>query len=526
LKVLIVDDEEHVREAIELLVDWDKFGINERLMAEDGKQAMELIRLHHPAVLFCDMSMPRMDGTELLRQLREENREMQIIVVSGYDNYEYTRAAIRAVGVDYLLKPLRKSDLEQALERATAAWRANESSKMGSREAEYRLRQADAILDEQKLAAYFRGESHAHEGVRGLLDKIGHPLENTGVALVLLRNVTEIVNRRYDGDAELFIFAVNNIAQEVLHPHGSHFLCRLEEHQWVMLITSGERRDADSYMSDMQRVAEAWHRTLGLLTFVGYAGPGTTETTLQDAVGDARQSLLKCDVLHSGQSRQPSGDVPRLTDQQVLLEAAMSAGNKSYAADIIHGFVQTLRERGSLSLKQLQACTLEANLLLERASMLHPGNKEMSELSLPLWISDLEEWEHLLVQHWWRLMEESAKDGSGNHAIHSMREYMERHYDEDISLSSLSERFHFSPQYIAKKFKEFYNTTVITYLTELRIEKARSLLLHTDLPVLEIANTLGYSDENYFGKVFKKMTGLSPLQYRKQSRSGSASGTP
>ncbi|UUZ81280.1 helix-turn-helix transcriptional regulator [Paenibacillus sp. P26] len=82
----------------------------------------------------------------------------------------------------------------------------------------------------------------------------------------------------------------------------------------------------------------------------------------------------------------------------------------------------------------------------------------------------------------------------------------------------LSEKFHFSPQYIAKKFKELYNTTVMTYLTEPRMEKAKSLLIHTEMPVSEMAATLGYADENYFGKVFKKQTGSSPLQYRKQRR--------
>ncbi|MCZ8514459.1 response regulator [Paenibacillus filicis] len=521
MKVLIADDEEHVREGIELSVDWAKFGVTERLMAEDGREAIELIRRHHPGVLFCDMSMPGMDGTELLRLLREEGWDTQVIVVSGYDDFPYTRAAIRASGIDYLLKPFRKSDLEQALEKAAAAWRQRESLLREERETGYRLRQADALLDEQKLAVYFKGETAFHEGIRGIFYKIGLPPERLGVALVLPRNRSELVERRFYGDSELFVFAVNNIAHETLQPYGSHYLCRLDDYQWLLLTSmEGNRlRAAGDHRRHMDSVAEAWRRTLGLQALVGVCDAEARVETLQAAIGSARAALLKCDLMQ-GAAAAPgqSKDVPRLTDQDILLKAALTKGNKPYAADIIRSFASSLRDRGTLSLKDLQSCTVEANLLLERASRLRLNGKEPVDLFLPLWISDLDEWEKLLIQQWWRLMEEAGGEGGGNGGIQAIRDYMHRHFQEDLSLSTLSERFHFSPQYIAKKFKELYNTTVMTYLTELRMEKAKSLLERTELAVTELAQTLGYADENYFGKVFKKHTGLSPLQYRKQHR--------
>ncbi|UUZ81282.1 response regulator [Paenibacillus sp. P26] len=241
MKILIADDEEHVREGIELAVDWGKFGVTERLMAEDGRQALKLIRSHQPAVLFCDMSMPGMDGTELLRLLREEGWDTQVIVVSGYDAFQYTRAAIRASGVDYLLKPFRKSDLEQALERAVAAWRERESHLQEKRETGYRLRQADALLDEQKLAAYFKGEAAFSEAIRGIFYKVGLQAERIRAALVLPRNRMGLVDRRFFGDGELFVFAVNNIAHETLKPYGSHYLCRLDDYQWCCSLRRRKR---------------------------------------------------------------------------------------------------------------------------------------------------------------------------------------------------------------------------------------------------------------------------------------------
>lgn len=519
MKVLIVDDEEHVREGIQLAVDWDKFGITERMEAEDGWQALELIRIHKPAVMFCDMSMPGMDGMELLRQLREEGWDTQVIVVSGYDDFQYTRAAIRANGLDYLLKPFSKRDLEQTLEQAVSAWKDREVSLVEEREAGFKLKRADAIVDEQKLAAYLRGESGYNEGLKGLLYKIGLPTERLRVALILPCDRLELVDRRFGGDRELFVFAINNIAHEALRSSGAHYICRLDDYQWVLLSSLSPLYGFTSeHLRCMEKLTAAWRETLTLRALVGVCDQETDAIGMPAAVGKARATLLKSDIWKDVRGESVREELPRLTDQKLLLQSTIDSGKKAYAAEIIRTFVESLRKRGSLKLKELQACTLEANHLLERASRrLHSGISA-SDILIPLWISDLNEWERTFIRHWWALMEELGRDALGNRGIEAIREYIEDHFHEELSLSVLSERFHFSPQYIAKKFKELYNTTVMTYLTEIRMDKAKSLLRFTDKPVAEIANSLGFEDENYFGKVFKKLQSVSPLQYRKQHR--------
>jgi two-component system response regulator YesN len=518
LKVLIVDDEEHVREGIDLAIDWEKFGIAERLQAEDGRQALDLLRLHKPAIMFCDMSMPGMDGTELLHQLREEGFDTQVIVVSGHDDFQYTRAVIRANGLDYLLKPFSKRDLEQVLEQAVMAWNDREVCLLEERETDFKIKRADALVDEQKLAAFLKGESFFHEGLRGLLHKGGLSSERLRVALILPCNRMDLVERRFKGDRELFVFAINNIAHETLRPYGAHYLCRFDDYQWVLLTAlTGSYQSASEHRRCMEKVTQAWRDILDLNAFIGICDSEVDASGVLGAIGEARSALLMSDIWKdSAKAEIASGEPPRLTDQQFLLQTTLDTGKKAYAAEIIRTFVQSLRQRGSLRLKDLQASTIEANLLLERAGRLLPASKVTADLLMPLWISDLNEWERTFIQHWWTIMEEQGRDGFGNRGVEAIREYIERHFQEELSLSVLSEQFHFSPQYIAKKFKELYNTTVMTYLTEIRMDKAKSLLRFTDKPVSEIANSLGYDDENYFGKVFKKQQGVSPLQFRKQ----------
>jgi two-component system, response regulator YesN len=118
MKVLIVDDEEHVREAIMYIVDWERFHITEQYMAADVDEAEKIIEEHSPGVIFCDIKMPGRSGIELIEKLKNEKSNIQTIVISGYDDFKYLRAVIQAKAVDYILKPVRKVEVEKALEQA------------------------------------------------------------------------------------------------------------------------------------------------------------------------------------------------------------------------------------------------------------------------------------------------------------------------------------------------------------------------------------------------------------------------
>ncbi|PYI57285.1 response regulator transcription factor [Paenibacillus flagellatus] len=522
MNVLIVDDEDHVREGITLAVDWAKFGVDRLLYAENGEQALALAVEHRPAVIFCDMSMPGMDGAELLQRLRRHDPSAQLIVVSGYDHFSYTHAALLAKGIDYLLKPFRTSDLEQALGRAVAEWKRHMSQFEKQIEDGDKLRRADALMDEQKLAGYFKGEIVFNEDIRRLFARRGLPLERLEAALYLPINRSELLHDRFRGDTELLAFSLNNIAHDILNRYGAHYLCRLDEHQWLLLTVPEDPNGAGRHRYHAEKVAAAWRETLGLHALLGRHEGHVAADRLDDAIAGARSDLLRHDVLH-GDTRpagSPSTDkLPRLTDQQLVLETALKRKDKALAGRAIRSFTGQLRALGSLRLKELQGFTHEANLLLEKMSRTPQAETKLANRTMPLWIGHFDEWERVLIGLWETLIDESGEE-TPDRSVEAIRDYIADHYQDDLSLTTLAAVFNFNPWYISRRFKELYGTTVITYLTELRIDKAKSLLTQTNMSVSEMAGKLGYADENYFGKVFKKQTGLSPLQFRKERRDG------
>ena len=120
-KLLIVDDEPLIRRGVKSLADLETIGITEVLEAETGEEAVQKVEKEHPHIVLMDINMPEMDGLTAAAKIKEVNPELFVIILTGYDYFEYAQAAIRAKVDDYILKPISKADIEMVLVRSVAA---------------------------------------------------------------------------------------------------------------------------------------------------------------------------------------------------------------------------------------------------------------------------------------------------------------------------------------------------------------------------------------------------------------------
>ncbi|RXZ79513.1 response regulator [Paenibacillaceae bacterium] len=524
LKVIILDDERAVREGIDLLIDWDRYGITDRYLVEDGLTALQIIHEEQPAVMFSDMKMPGINGIELLQRLRDEKINTQVIIVSGYDDYQYMKAAIQAKGVDYILKPFRKAELEASLERALSLWRESEKMTYSDIDHNYTIKSAGAILNERKMSAFLKGETPFSKPIADLFPyaKVGSICE------LLLKNRLDVLKRRFGGDSALLDFAISNIVNDVLKPCGNHILCRLEDDQWVIMDAadsgSGYQAGSDSNFSNsIERVTASLSETIELEVLYGISQSVLPVRDAQILMGEARRSLLECNILKENEvlpalELSEDGKLPLLHEQFVVMSKVLETGSKEDLSQIVKDFVQKIVRTGQVPLRDLQSYTLEANLFLRRSQKQYElKNGERLQSEIPLWISDVSEWEKWFIHQLWAVQEELGRGGHGD-LISEIKEYIRAHFNTDLSLTDISNRFYLSPQYISRRFKEIYGCTFIQFITDLRVEKAKSLLMNTSLSILKISELVGYEDETYFSKVFKKHKGISPKQYRKANK--------
>lgn len=513
MKVLIVDDEQPVRESVELSIKWAKHDITELYMAGDGIEALDIVRRKAPELIICDMSMPRMDGIGFLEALREEGWDSKVIVLSGYQEFRYARATLLADGVDYLLKPFKIDDLDKAIARAVESIIESKQNKSEERRRSHQVNEAHTLLNEQKMVTYLQSETVNHEGVRQLLTEEGFPLEDFYMLLFLPRNADEVVERYFMGDESLLLFSVRNILRDVLNPLAHYYFFRIESFLCVLTVGNISAPEMDYYR---RKLEESWMSTIRVETFSGFSRQKFGYRDILSGLKKAKTEILKSNVLNGQRIEDDQRQRPSLMDKELLVLEALKKRDKEYLGELIRSFVMELRARGYLSLKELQHYTIEANLLIMRVSRQLELEQHIEPLSL--WISDLEEWEKALTHTFWMMIESEGENLASLRSIHAIRHYIESHLGEDISLTLLADRFYFSPQYISKKFKENYDMTVMNYLTQLRMDKAKSLLSHSDISIIEISQIVGYEDDNYFGKVFRKHVGESPSHYRKKQQ--------
>lgn len=509
MKILIVDDEEHVREAVELSINWEKYNITTILTAEEGEAALEIVRDEQPELIICDMSMPRMDGETFLKILRKEGWEAQVIVLSGYQEFRYTRATLLANGVDYLLKPFKKDDLDQAIARAVSFIVERKQTVGEEIQKNYQLYEANALLDEQKAATYLQSDNVNYDGIKQLLVENGFSSEEVYVQLFLPRNLSMIVDR-YMGDEGLLFFVTKNILNEIFEPIAPFYFFRYESFFCLFIEATVSLEQVASYQD---KLIHSWLNVMKLKTISAFSKVTYPLHDIHSGIKDCKTEMLQKNILDNGESIHKKIASAVFMDKEILILEAIKKRDKQYIEQLMKAFVTELREQQYVSLKELQHYTIEVNLLIMRIS------EQLSQYEhiepVHLWLSELEEWEKSLISMFSLIIDSAGDNSNELQGIKAIRHYIERHLHEEISLSALSDMFYFSPQYISKKFKENYNTTIMNYLSQLRMEKASTLLAQTELTIQEIAGAVGYEDDNYFGKVFRKYYNISPSQYRK-----------
>ena len=195
---------------------------------------------------------------------------------------------------------------------------------------------------------------------------------------------------------------------------------------------------------------------------------------------------------------------------ELRIISVMENKDREMLKKIIRDYCSSLKRGGALKLQELQRCTADMNLLIGRLAARQ--EREAHAELLSLWINDIDLWEKEvlkrldLLMDYFRMKEEPAE------IIYA---YIKEHFSEDITLSTIAAGLFQTPQYVARIFKNRYHMTIVTAITKMRIEKACELLKTGKRSVAQVAEMVGYEDENYFGRVFKKHTGQTPAQYRR-----------
>jgi len=539
INVIIIDDEEPLREAIKILGQWEELGVSHIYEANNGKAALELLAQHSIDIALIDMKMPEMNGKQLLQELERKYPRLLTIVISGYDDFEYTKQAIRSRVVDYLLKPINRQELNQSLRKAVDLMEARRKEEEESIHQNITLNMSLPKLKE-KLYLSLIDRSYTSYYNEDLVKLIGvdQPNQLLAAVSIYMLNMKQLAKRRFKEDIDLLHFAVTNIVHDITSSYFQSFSFanpKRERDIITILTFEGSYREDMLYKlyHQMNKLSTTLRELFQLEVVIGIGSPVHNIQELTVSFDQAKRAVMKYDLkreYNSGAVMKSDDALEGNTSEyQSVLTRLNQLKQASEAGRAMQSFYQYLA--GQLEKAEQFTLGQSEKLLEEMIIMFNDVAMEFGVASSKLPIGadeplrvlgidgDYSNTEQLgsilqqLVQVYKEMIDQEQQQDT-SFKIQDIKKYIDQYYYEDIKVTMFAEKYYLSREYLMKLFKQQYGRGIHEYVQHVRMEKAKELLADEQLKVQEISDMLGYKDNNYFSKAFRNRFNMTPSEYR------------
>ena len=522
-RVLLVDDEEDIREGISRKMDWLGLGFSLVGEAANGQDALELAESLRPDVILTDIKMPFMDGLELCRILTDRLPAARFVVFSGFDAFEYAKQAIQMNVVEYILKPINADELSAVLRRLKDQLDRERAERRNVELPRSRYTENLPVLRELFYANLLDG--HIEPGTeRERAARLDIDLQGEEWAVGL----AYIGSDRRDALSTLSV-------QKLLEESLTADRCRLTLYNdWVAVIVSlTESFTIYDLIRVLDRVCTLAASYLGLTLTVGVGAPCKELSGMARSAAEARTALEyrsmvgRGQVIYIGDLEPDGGQVLTFEEaDERTLTAAVRLGSEQEVRDAAAALAGKIREANP-SAGQYNLFLMElVTHLMKMTRRSGVGVEEVfgTGFSLPIQKSELprlEELEDWCAERYLRLrtLIRRRQTDSAGQTVETAKEYIRQHYAEsDLSVEKLCAYLHLSSTYFSTLFKRETGTSFTAYVTTVRMEAAAEAIRGTEEKTYLIAQRCGYEDPNYFSYVFKRHFGVTPTKYRSEGK--------
>lgn len=494
-QALIAEDSKPILRNLKALIQTSGLPIQVAAVATNGEEALEICQHNAIDILITDIRMPKMDGLTLIDQAKKINDKLKVVLISGYNDFEYTRKAINLQVCDYLLKPVERSQMIEVMERVVAQLKEEHHTESSV---------FDGILDQSssrlmKLEPVFFEQSKLLWVVR---KQIFTPLSDHWNSGIIKMRLTEA----FEGHP-FWLFPTQDPLQLLILTNASF----IEDHNYNLNI--------------MEKIHNCFV-TLGLNVSIACSSRSVVPQKIPESYREISQTLKE----------QLNISKPVLLDVSLPLHIQQDSKEElNRLGDNYAGMIQRLqKDRFLLQLSEQLSKWQQADLpvaQLERFISRLVGAFESSA-------NQHSEWKNWAVLEQVRkLFEQSSyadfcsellafsgecfdflltcNKKSGNELFMKIDEHLRTNLYAQVSMSDLSTKFHVSSSYISRIVKKYSQNTFVHHYLDLKIREARRLMeTNPDMKIKELSDALCFHDQHYFSKVFKEYVGCSPSEYK------------
>lgn len=529
MKALIVDDDDSIVEVIRDAVRWDHLGVSEIRTAYNAAAARKILSEETVDLIISDIEMPQESGMELLSWFREQGQDGKFILLTAHESFTYVRQALEMQASDYLLKPFQVDAMELVLQKNIAQLEQERRARTRESAGQWmldHLSELQRVFFESLIQGRIPGDPQSIQA--NLRARALNIDPNSRYRLCAVR-VTGFEQdlEQYGIDSVRYMIA--NLLGETLteRPGQERIIHGESSAQQILFLVICDRMNDTALAERYRRFAGKCGELLEA-TLTCCAGP---ETSLEDfrrmAVELSRQTRSRISwygqfFFLTGEEAGPESDAGPILDIHAL-EALLEGRKQRELLETVKKEIETRLQLHSLDSRALRVIRAEyqqgiysflashgvmVSLLMEDQQLL--GAMEKAERSP----TDLLRWVNALTGRSFAAVEEVQRAQTLPAQIDA---FIRDHYAERLGRTEIGEAFHMVPEYLAKIYKKKTGKTLKDAINEVRISRAKVLLEQTDRKVIDIALETGFDNVPYFSTLFKKMTGLSPADWRKQS---------
>lgn len=530
LKVFLAEDEFIIREGIKNNIDWQAYGYEFCGEASDGELAFPLIQKTRPDILITDIKMPFVDGLALSRLVKKELPETEIIILSGYEEFDYAKEAIQIGVARYLLKPINGETLLQEIDSVAEIILGKQKEKE-IREKYQKEMEENSLRDQMDLFQHLVTGDCSMEELLSVADKLDLKIMAPWYSIVLLK--IQSMKHDYEEYSGSIVVVDERIVKLAEPEHVLIFDRALEGRAFLFKADSEEELLAyqKEYLGDVKEVLSGY---ANLRYFGGIGTPVNRLREIPASFEDAshafahRYLVAESCILDSsllmqeGAAEHEDFRISAVNPEQIdraKMQEFLRTGDLDEVVYFVDEFFGKLDGGAMKSRIFRQYITMDAYFSI--VDFLKGLGLQKDEIEAPDQDSSILQDEKSAMDYIVRIMEKALvlreKKASSRYedVVSEVIHYIEDNYaQEELSLNLLASHVNFSPNHLSMIFSQQTGQTLIRYLTDYRMNRAKELLRCSSKKSSVISMEVGYKDPHYFSYLFKKTQGMTPTQYR------------
>ncbi len=527
-KALFVDDEIIVREGVERRVDWESHGFILSGTFSHGLQVKEYLQVHDDvSLVFSDISMPVMDGLELAKYIHDCHPHIYVLLLTGYDEFEYAQEAIKYNVKEFLLKPITANEMGTVLSRVHEVLLGEQHKIMEQQELMDKLRESLPLLRERFLNRLVTGRIPA-ERLPEQLSSYQLPEMRRNSLCIIIDTYRRNRPEENGSSPDLYLLSVFDLCRQHLNEEDTLFFNK--DDQPVCIIQQDSAKDLQRRSLLLcEQLRQQINQHYGESASFGIGRSCSDFSHLHRSYRDAEKALRHQYVLGSNRiisAEQIHDNSDSLHEIRRDLEEELIHSLKTEPPEISREivkrfFTEPTADQATLQYAQIQTYLLLGSLIsfIEEAGIYtseflptaHEGFTMISSLKSK---EEVQQWFCQFIDTIHRHISRQSMD-QGKQKIQQAVEYLEQHFSNPaLGIQDICTELHISASHFSALFKRVTGKTFVEYLTALRVQQASMLLKTTNLCAYEVAEDVGYEDSHYFSQVFKKVTGMSIREYR------------